>query len=43
LQQNGWQIDYSSYVADGDGALPGKLTVQRTGVRVRLVVDSWNQ
>ena len=42
LTQAGWQIDYGSYVAAGDGALPGKLTVQRTGVRVRLIVDSWN-
>ena len=44
LQQDGWQIDYTSYMP-GDGAgnawLPSRMTVQRTGVRVRLIVDGW--
>lgn len=52
LEQNGWQIDYGSYMPGGDGAgssapapalaLPAKMTVQRSGVRVRLVVDGWS-
>ncbi len=47
LQQEGWQIDYGSYMPAGAGAdggiwLPSKLTVQRPGVRVRLVVDGWS-
>ena len=52
LQQDGWQIDYNSYMpatggsnASGAGAsvwLPSRMTVQRAGVRVRLLVDGWN-
>jgi outer membrane lipoprotein LolB len=47
LQQNGWQIDYSDYVRAGNAAgggdwLPARLTLQRAGVRVRVVVNAWN-
>lgn len=46
LEQDGWQIDYGGYIAGGAGAdgaaLPVKMTVQRSGVRVRLVVDGWS-
>jgi outer membrane lipoprotein LolB len=53
LEQDGWQIDYGSYMpaAAGSGSgslgassasLPAKMTVQRSGVRVRLVVDGWS-
>lgn len=41
LEQDGWQIDYSGYMPSGGGSLPAKLTLQRAGVRVRLVVDGW--
>ena len=46
LQQDGWQIDYTGYMpgtTDGSGAawLPSRMTVQRTGVRVRVLVDGW--
>jgi outer membrane lipoprotein LolB len=69
LEQDGWQIDYNSYMptavapgavqsagmgvsatgaanaGGGPGAsvwLPSRMTVQRAGVRVRLVVDGWS-
>jgi outer membrane lipoprotein LolB len=42
LQQDGWQIDYTGYMPSGAGSLPAKLTLQRAGVRVRLIVDGWN-
>jgi len=42
LQQDGWQIDYSGYMPAGNGSLPARMTVQRAGVRVRLVVDGWS-
>ena len=42
LQQNGWQVDYGSYMPVNGGWLPARLTLQRAGVRVRLVVDGWN-
>jgi outer membrane lipoprotein LolB len=44
LQQDGWQIDYTGYMpgdSAGNAWLPSRMTVQRTGVRVRLIVDSW--
>jgi len=50
LEQDGWQVDYASYMPGGAGAvgadagvaLPAKMTMQRSGVRVRLVVDGWS-
>lgn len=47
LEQDGWQIDYGGYAPGGKGPsgsewLPARMTVQRAGVRVRLVVDGWN-
>jgi outer membrane lipoprotein LolB len=42
LQQDGWQIDYTGYMPGVGPSLPAKLTLQRAGVRVRLVVDGWN-
>jgi outer membrane lipoprotein LolB len=47
LEQDGWQIDYGGYAPDRKGPtgsvwLPARMTVQRAGVRVRLIVDGWN-
>ena len=45
LEQDGWQIDYGGYMPDGasgSGSLPAKMTVQRSGVRVRVIVDGWS-
>jgi len=42
LRQDGWQIDYSGYVPNGGVWLPARMTLQRAGVRVRLVVDGWS-
>ena len=43
LADGGWQITYSSYrpVPGHDLYLPGKLTVSRDDIRLRLVVESW--
>jgi outer membrane lipoprotein LolB len=43
LTQGGWQVDYQSYVTAAGGALPSRLTLQREDVRVRLLVDNWQQ
>jgi len=41
LAQQGWRIAYLAYMqADGD-ALPARMTLEREGVRVRLLVDAW--
>ncbi len=42
LQQDGWQIRYTDYMSVGGEWLPSKLTLQRQGVRLRVVVDGWN-
>lgn len=42
LGQEGWQIAYSSYRASGEEWLPERLTLQREGVRVRVIIDGWN-
>ena len=42
LEQDGWQIQYTNYMSVGGEWLPSKLTLERQGVRVRVVVDGWN-
>jgi outer membrane lipoprotein LolB len=42
LQQRGWQIEYTDYMSVNGEWLPAKLTLQREGVRLRVVVDGWN-
>lgn len=42
LQQDGWRIDYGAYMPVNGGWLPSRMTLQKSGVRVRLVVDGWN-
>ena len=41
LQQDGWQVDYGAYTSVGGEWLPSRVTLQRAGVRVRLIVDGW--
>jgi outer membrane lipoprotein LolB len=42
LQQNGWQIEYNDYMPVNGEWLPSRLTLQREGVRLRVIVDGWN-
>jgi outer membrane lipoprotein LolB len=41
LEQDGWNIQYTDYMSVSGEWLPSKLTLQRQGVRLRLVVDGW--
>jgi outer membrane lipoprotein LolB len=41
LQQEGWQIEYGGYTTVRGEWLPARMTLQREGVRVRLIVDGW--
>jgi outer membrane lipoprotein LolB len=41
LTQDGWRVDYASYMPVGAQWLPKLLTLRRQGVRVRMVVDGW--
>jgi outer membrane lipoprotein LolB len=40
LKQDGWVIDYLQYAVDSP-ARPRKLVVERAGLEIRLVADSW--
>jgi outer membrane lipoprotein LolB len=42
LSQDGWDIQYTDYVNNAGGWLPRRLSIQREGVRVRLIVDDWH-
>ena len=41
LAQDGWEIAYGAY-QNQPGGLPQRLSLTRAGVRVRLVIDSWD-
>lgn len=41
LEQDGWRIDYGSYLAVGGEWLPARVTLERADVRVKLLVDEW--
>ncbi len=41
LEQQGWRIEYGTYMAVGGEWLPARLTLERADVRVRLIVDDW--
>jgi outer membrane lipoprotein LolB len=42
LQQDGWQVVYDGYLSVSGEWLPSRVTLQRAGVRVRLIVDGWS-
>jgi len=45
LEQQGWRVEYAEYKAFGTGGaaemMPRRLTLTRTGIRLRLVIDHW--
>ena len=41
LVQDGWRVDYDEYTNAAGQALPARMTLQREGVRVRLLVEDW--
>jgi outer membrane lipoprotein LolB len=41
LEQGGWRVSYPRYVVASDRWLPKRVTVERGGARVRLIVDRW--
>jgi outer membrane lipoprotein LolB len=43
LEQNGWQIEYTGYAAVDGRWLPQRLTLRRDDVRVRLLVERWQE
>ena len=41
LKQEDWDISYEAYGESGSDMLPSRVTLQRQGVRIRLIVDGW--
>lgn len=42
LMQDGWQVTYDRWQQAGEYELPGRLSVKRDDIRVRLVVSQWD-
>lgn len=42
LQQDGWLVTYDRWREAGNYTLPGRLSVKRDGVRVRVAVSEWD-
>lgn len=41
LHQDGWEINYTRYAADAADSLPLRLTLQRDGMEMQLLIDEW--
>ena len=41
IRQGGWEVTYDRYEMRSGYALPGRLSVQREGVEVRLSIRTW--
>ena len=41
LRQDGWEINYTRYAADAPDSLPLRLTLQRDGMTMQLLIDEW--
>jgi outer membrane lipoprotein LolB len=42
IEQAGWRIDYDAYTSVAGTSLPQRFTAVREGVRIKVIVDSWN-
>ncbi|HUX91237.1 MAG TPA: lipoprotein insertase outer membrane protein LolB [Gallionellaceae bacterium] len=41
LRQDGWEIHYTRYAAETADSLPLRLTMQRDGMEMQLLIDEW--
>ena len=41
LRQDGWEIRYTRYVTSAPDSLPLRLTLQRDGLEIQLLIDEW--
>jgi outer membrane lipoprotein LolB len=41
LRQDGWVINYTRYAAETPDSLPLRLTLQRDGMDMQLLIDEW--
>jgi len=41
MMQDGWEIHYTRYAASAPDSLPLRLTLQRAGLEIQLLIDEW--
>ena len=41
LRQDGWEINYTRYATEMPDSLPLRLTLQRDGMEMQLLIDEW--
>jgi outer membrane lipoprotein LolB len=41
LRQDGWEINYTRYAAEMPDSLPLRMTLQRDGMEMQLLIDEW--
>ena len=41
LRQDGWEISYTRYATESPNSLPLRLTLQRDGMEMQLLIDEW--
>lgn len=41
LRQDGWEINYTRYASETPDSLPSRLTLQRDGMEMQLLIDEW--
>lgn len=41
LRQDGWDIHYTAYATVALDSLPSRMTLQREGLEIRLLIDEW--
>lgn len=41
LRQDGWEINYTRYATDTLDSLPLRMTLQRDGMEMQLLIDEW--
>lgn len=41
LRQDGWEIRYQRYALEAPDSLPLRMTLQRHGMEIQLIIDEW--
>jgi len=41
MQQDGWKISYTRYTAQAQDSLPLRMSLQREGMELQLLIDEW--
>lgn len=41
LRQDGWNVIYERYTAEGDWVLPKKILISQSEIKLKIIVDQW--